>query len=119
MATEYFYRSGDRLVAHVDELADSSDFDIDPSDWDVENVEVDTYIVGASCDVKYLADPDGDFSSPVTNVTLDSFGGNGISEGNATPLQRARTSLRITNTSGSPADFIVFAERNGDGRGGQ
>lgn len=117
MGIENFYRSDDRLVAHVKTLTATGDFDIDPSDWDVENVEIDTYIVGASCDIKYLADADGDFSSPDTNITLDSFGSNGISEGNATPLQRGRTSLRITNTSGDTADYIIFAEKTDQHRG--
>lgn len=107
---EAFYRVGDRLIGHVTSLADDGDFDFDPSDWRASLVNVETYIVGASADVKMLIDSGGDFSSPETTITLDSFSGNGISEGNETPLVVDRASGRITNTSGGSADFVVVAE---------
>lgn len=107
MATENFYEQNGWVIGHVDALADTNDFDVTPADWGVSNVKIETYIVGGSCDLKYLADAAGDFSAPDTNITFDSFSGAGISEGNEMPLQQNRTTLRITNTSGSAADFIV------------
>lgn len=111
MATERFYRNDGRVVAHVTTLGDGSDFDFSASDWVTPfGVDMHTYIVGAACDVKMLVDSGGDFTSPETTITLDSFGSNGISEGNSTPLIDGHTAGRITNTSGGPADYAAIGD---------
>lgn len=112
---ENFYKIRGRVVAHVTGLADSNDFDFPTSKWSVPNVTIETYIVGGACDVKLLVDSAGDFSAPDSTITLDSFDSNGISEGNATPLAGGRVAGRITNTSGSAADFVVIGRVIDDG----
>lgn len=108
---ENFYRNDGRVVAHVTSLGNGSDFDFDASDWDIPfGVDIHTYIVGAACDIKMLIDSGGDFSSPETTITLDSFSSNGISEGNDTPVIDGRTAIRISNTSGGSADFVAIGD---------
>lgn len=116
MATENFYGPLDgTVVAHVQNLSDTNDFDVTPSDYNEGVIAMHTYVVGGACDVKMLVDSGGDFASPETTITLDSFSGSGISEGNATPLHRNRVGLRVTNTSGGSADFTLIGRRVKDG----
>lgn len=116
MATENFYDLGERVVAHVTGLGDTNNFDITPDDFSRRNLTIETYVVGGSCDVKLLVDSGGDFSAPETNITLDSFSTNGITENAATPINKGRSALRITNTSGGTADFVAIGKPiEGDG----
>ena len=114
MATTTATRQDGGAVAFVDQLADGEDFTITASDFGDRSsgwYDIEVYVVGAACDVKYLVSADGDFSAPDTNVTVDSFDSAGISEGNQTPVIVNRTAVRITNTSGGAADFSVAMRR--------
>lgn len=107
MPDEYINVAGRFFEAESDELADSGDFDVDPADSTTGAFEVHNIAHGAACDVKLLVDPDDDGTYEVS-VTLDSFSGEGVSQGNQIEVAAADNMLlRITNTSGGAADFVV------------
>lgn len=111
-------RLDDWVIIRDDSLADSSDLDFDPVDWNVANVTMHTLIVGAACDVKYLVATGGDFTSPDVNVTIDSPGSAGIITDIAIPIQQSTARVRLTNTSGGAAAFAgVGTVRVSDGEG--
>lgn len=101
------FQLDDWLIAQDDSLANNGDLDVEPADWDRPNVRITTLIVGGGCDVKFLTASDGDFSSPDVNVTIESYSGSGIVTDIGIPIQQSRSTLRITNTSGSSASFAV------------
>lgn len=93
----------------ADDLANGGDLDVDPSDAGQGEmvVEINQIVHGGSCDVKFLADVDGDGNYEIVE-TIDSFSGAGVSQGNELQLHEgAGHALRITNTSGGAADYSV------------
>lgn len=106
MATEHFLTAGEIIVGYVEELGDGSDFEI-TVEKTRRSLKIETLTLGAACDVKHISATDGDLSNPDTTITLDSFSGPGISQGNEIPVVSGGPAVRITNTSGGPADYIA------------
>ena len=91
----------------IDELADGSSWDINPTDTRFGAVEIHSFIHGGACDIVYLQDKNQDGTYEI-EVTLDSFTGEGVSQHNKVQAgEDAEEIIRITNTSGSAADFAV------------
>lgn len=89
------------------EIVNGQSHDFDPSDTKTGAVEIHNIIHGDDCDVAILVDPDND-GTYERNVTLDSFTGAGISQGNQIELSDDDNMvLRISNTGTAAADFIV------------
>lgn len=91
----------------VNDLADGEDWDVNPEDTPYGAVEIHSFVHGGGCDVKYLQDKNQDGTYEI-NVTIDSLTGSGISQHNKVQAgENAEEVIRITNTSGSPADFAI------------
>lgn len=101
MPTDSFFKAG------TDSLANAGTFDVNPADATSGGVEIHSIAHGGACDVTLLADPDGD-GTYEEQVALDSLSGSGVSQGNSIELSDDDNMvLRIENTSGGSADFIV------------
>lgn len=94
-------------------LADGNHLDIDPANAPGGGptvLEVTQLVFGGDCDVKFRADIDGDGTNDVEE-TLDSYTGSGIVTDMAVRLTESDgQTLRVTNTSGSTADFVLNSD---------
>lgn len=99
---------GRAFAASTDGLADSTEWKIDPQDADTGALEIHNIAHGGSCDVELVVSTDDTAYTPGARVALDSFSGEGVSQGNEIEIHdNGNLYLVITNTSGGPADFIV------------
>lgn len=97
------------------ETLDSGDhLDVNFGDVDHVGHVVKNIAHGASCDVKLRVEAEeGDSWSGVREVVVDSFSGEGISQGNEIEMgDQNSVTLRITDTSGGVGnDYIVSGRR--------
>lgn len=104
MAVRDFYS------AAADELAAAGDLIIDGSGTTTGAVEIHSIGHSGSCEVYLETDPAGT-GTWTTSILVDSFTGAGYSQQNKIEVNGTDAMrLRVTNTSGGPADFIVTGE---------
>ena len=93
-------------------LADSSEFQINPADTKTNALEIHNIAHGGSVDVDLATSSDDTTFTEDARVTLDSFTGEGISQGNQIEVNdNDNVYLVITNTSGGPIDVIVTGKQ--------
>jgi hypothetical protein len=93
-------------------LADGEEFRIDPAESKTGSIELHQIAHGAACDVELVESSTDTGYNPTKRITLDSFSGEGVSQGNELEASdQGNLFVVITNTSGGEADFIVTGEQ--------
>jgi len=93
-------------------LADTEEFRINPAETKTGSVQIHQIAHGGSCDVELVESSLDSGYSADKRVTLDSFSGEGVSQGNELEASdQGNLFIVITNTSGGEADFIVTGEQ--------
>lgn len=103
-------RKTNKLFVLSQTLDDADTLDIDPSTDDLDDIIVHNIAHDADCDVVLRVDSNanGTFDR---EVTIDSFSGNGVSQGNSVEVTTNQMMLRITDTSGGTGnEYIVTGE---------
>jgi len=101
-----------RSFAASETLADSAEFRINPAETKTGALEIHQIAHGGACDVELVESSTDTGYNPDKRVTLDSFTGEGVSQGNELEASdQGNLFVVITNTSGGEADFIVTGEQ--------
>ena len=108
MPEELISLDGPTFVASENNLADSSSLYADPGESSSNACEITGVIHGASCDVDFIIEDSG--GSEIISVNIASPSGEGSKVLNPfIPLSdNERMKLKVTNTSGSGADFAII-----------
>lgn len=101
-----------RSFAASETLSNGGEFIIDPADSKTGSLVIHQIAHGGSCDVELVESSTDSGYTPDKRVTLDSFTGEGVSQGNELEASdQGNLFVVLTNTSGGEADFIVTGEQ--------